>query len=107
MRGSDPPLPADARISDQGIIRGADKTTQYHLLGGRVSYIQPAEGFRAGIEPILLAAAVPARSGERVLEAGSGAGAALLCLAARVPGVLGFGVEQEARLVLLAIDNAR
>ncbi|HJS85951.1 MAG TPA: SAM-dependent methyltransferase, partial [Acetobacteraceae bacterium] len=54
------------------------------LLGGRVRYAQPAEGFRSGIEPVLLAAAVPARPGECVLEGGSGAGAGLLCLAARI-----------------------
>ncbi|HLB98700.1 MAG TPA: SAM-dependent methyltransferase, partial [Acetobacteraceae bacterium] len=60
------------------------KLTEGHLLGGRVRYAQPREGFRSGIEPVMLAAAVPARTGERVLEAGSGAGAALLCLAARV-----------------------
>ena len=65
----------------------APPATDGHLLGGRVSYAQPREGFRSGIEPVLLAAAIPARPGEHVLEGGSGAGAALLCLAARVPGL--------------------
>ncbi len=76
------------------------------LLGGRVRYAQAAEGHRSGLEPVLLAAATPARPGERVLEAGSGAGAALLCLAARVPGVAGLGVERDAGLVALARGNA-
>lgn len=80
--------------------------TEGHLLGGRVRYTQPAEGFRSGIEPVLLAAAVPARPGERVLEGGSGAGAALLCLAARVPDIVGVGIEQDAALAALAADNA-
>jgi len=80
--------------------------TEGHLLGGRVSYAQPREGFRSGIEPVLLAAAIPAGPGERVLEGGSGAGAALLCLAARVPGLRGLGVERDASLVSLAIRNA-
>ena len=83
-----------------------DASTHGHLLGGRVIYAQPAEGFRSGIEPVLLAAAVPARPGERVLEGGSGAGAALLCLAARVPGVLGLGVERDPVLTRLAEHNA-
>lgn len=82
------------------------RLTEGHLLGGRVRYSQPAEGFRSGIEPVLLAAAVPARPGERVLEGGSGAGAALLCLAARVPDIVGVGVEQDAALAALAADNA-
>ncbi len=76
------------------------------LLGGRVRYAQPRAGFRSGIEPVLLAAAVPARPGERVLEGGSGAGAGLLCLAARVAGVEAVGVEQDAELAALAQDNA-
>lgn len=77
-----------------------------HLLGGRVRYAQPVEGFRSGIEPVLLAAAVPAKAGERVLEGGSGAGAALLCLAARVPRLTGVGVERDAALAELANANA-
>src|SRR5277367_7136876 len=79
--------------------------TEGHLLGGRVRYAQPRDGFRSGIEPVLLAAAVPARAGERVLEVGSGAGAALLCLAARVSGVVGLGLERDAALAALAADN--
>lgn len=80
--------------------------THGHLLGGRVRYAQPRYGFRSGIEPVLLAAAVPARPGSRVLDGGSGAGAALLCLAARVPGAHGLGIEQDPVLVALAEQNA-
>ena len=81
--------------------------TEGTLLGGRLRYAQPADGFRSGIEPVLLAAAIPARPGERVLEAGSGAGAALLCLAARVPGIVGLGVEIDPALAVLANANAQ
>jgi tRNA1(Val) A37 N6-methylase TrmN6 len=77
------------------------------LLGGRVLYSQPATGFRSGIEPVLLAASVQARPGERVLEAGTGAGAALLCLGTRVPGVIGRGVEIDESFARLAAANAR
>jgi tRNA1(Val) A37 N6-methylase TrmN6 len=82
------------------------ETSKGGLLGGRIRYAQPCCGFRSGIEPVLLAAAVPARSGERVLEAGSGAGAALLCLAARVQGIIGVGVERDGELAALARRNA-
>ena len=82
------------------------ETTTGTLLDGRVRYAQPAEGFRSGIEPVLLAAAIPARAGQRVLEAGSGAGAALLCLAARVPDITGVGVEVDPALAALATANA-
>ena len=80
-------------------------TTKGWLLDGRVRYAQPLEGYRTGIEPVLLAASVPARAGERVLEAGTGAGAGLLCLAARVPGVLGLGVELDSAMADLARQN--
>jgi tRNA1Val (adenine37-N6)-methyltransferase len=80
--------------------------TSGHLLGGRVKYAQPRQGFRSGIEPVLLAASVPARAGECVLEGGSGTGATLLCLAARVPGVHATGVERDPGLVSLARRNA-
>jgi len=75
------------------------------LLGGRVRYEQLAAGYRTGIEPVLLAASVPAEPGDRVLEAGTGAGAGLLCLAARVPGVIGVGVERDPALAALAAAN--
>ena len=76
------------------------------LLDGRVRYAQPQTGFRSGIEPVLLAAFVPARPGEHVLEGGSGAGAALLCLAARVPRLRGTGLERDPGLAALAAGNA-
>jgi tRNA1(Val) A37 N6-methylase TrmN6 len=75
------------------------------LLGGRVRYQQLAAGYRTGIEPVLLAASVPAKPGDSVLEAGTGAGAGLLCLAARVPGVIGVGVELDPAMAALAAEN--
>lgn len=75
------------------------------LLGGRVTYRQFSTGHRTGFEPVLLAASVPAKPGELVLEAGTGAGAALLCLAARVPGVIGVGIEVDGALARLANEN--
>ena len=80
-------------------------TSEGTLLGGRVTYRQFLTGHRSGFEPVLLAATIPVQAGERVLEAGTGAGAALLCLAVRVPGFLGVGVEIDAALVRLANEN--
>ena len=84
-----------------------NEITSGGLLGGRVAYRQLATGHRTGFEPVLMAAAVPARAGEMVLEAGTGAGAALLCLAARLPGVRGVGIEVEPTLARLATENFR
>jgi tRNA1Val (adenine37-N6)-methyltransferase len=94
-------------VTTPPVTQGETLVTHGALLGGRVRYAQPAEGFRSGIEPVLLAASVPARAGERVLEAGTGAGAALLCLATRVPGLSGLGVERDPALAALAAANLR
>ena len=75
------------------------------LLDGRVSYRQPITGYRTGIEPVLLAASVPAQPGDRVVEAGTGAGAGLLCLAARVAGTSGVGIERDPFMADLARAN--
>lgn len=76
------------------------------LLGGRVLLRQPIDGFRAAIDPVLMAAAVPASAGQKVLELGTGSGAAALCLARRVPGVRVTGLELQPDLARLAGENA-
>lgn len=84
-----------------------DDFSEDRFLGGRIVAAQPRHGFRAGHDSVLVAAAVPARRGERVLEFGAGAGVASLCLAARVQGCEVLGIEIDARLVALANENAR
>ncbi|SNS15689.1 tRNA1(Val) (adenine(37)-N6)-methyltransferase [Tropicimonas sediminicola] len=76
-------------------------------LGGRLSISQPKKGYRAGIDPVLLAAACPARAGETVLELGCGVGTASLCLAVRVPGLQLTGVERQPDIAEIARLNAR
>ena len=75
------------------------------LLGGRVRLRQPAEGYRVAIDPVLLAAAVPARPGEHVLEIGAGTGAAALCLASRIEGCIVTGLERDRGLAGLCREN--
>ena len=76
------------------------------LLGGRVRLRQPAKGYRAGMDAALLAAAVAAESGQRVIEAGCGAGAELMQIAARRPGVALTGLERDPAMAALARENA-
>ncbi|MEO5375815.1 MAG: methyltransferase [Alphaproteobacteria bacterium] len=75
------------------------------LLGGRVRLRQPRRGYRAAVDPVLLAASVPTRAGERVLDVGVGTGAATLCLAARVKGLAIVGLEVQPDLADLARGN--
>ncbi|HYM30337.1 MAG TPA: methyltransferase [Candidatus Cybelea sp.] len=75
------------------------------LLGGQLMLRQPAAGARAGSDAVLLAAAVPAKGNQHVLELGCGTGAAMLCLARRVVGVSVTGIELEAKAVEFARLN--
>ena len=76
----------------------AEAVTEDRLVDGRVRLLQPVDGYRAAIDPVFLAAMVSAGPGERVLDAGCGAGAATLCLAARDP---------ECRITGLELDPTR
>lgn len=76
-------------------------------LGGRLRLLQLRRGHRFGHDAILLAAAVPARTGEHAIEFGAGVGAAGLALAARVEGVAVTLAEIDHMLAELADENAR
>lgn len=83
------------------------ETSEDRLLGGRVRLLQPARGYRAAIDPVLLAAAAAPPTGARVLDLGCGAGAALFCLLARRPDLSAVGLELQDGLAELARENAR
>ncbi|MSO76518.1 MAG: methyltransferase domain-containing protein [Alphaproteobacteria bacterium] len=87
--------------------RAGDRTTEDALLDGRVRLRQPKQGYRVATDPVYLAAAVPARPGERVLDLGLGVGAAALCLAWRARGAEVVGVEVQGDLAHLAEENGR
>jgi tRNA1(Val) A37 N6-methylase TrmN6 len=76
------------------------------LLGGRVRLLQPAEGYRVAIDPPMLAAALEAGPGERVLDLGCGTGAAALCVLARRPDLQLVGLELDRDRLELARANA-
>jgi tRNA1(Val) A37 N6-methylase TrmN6 len=81
------------------------EATEDGVLGGRVRLRQPPDGYRAGLDAALLAAACEADHGERVLEPGCGVGAALLAAAVRNPGARFVGVEREDEALALAQAN--
>lgn len=84
----------------------SENITENEYLGGRIRIRQPQKGYRAGVDPVLLAASVPARSGQSVLELGLGVGTAALCLSARVDGLSLTGVEIQSEYAALARENA-
>ncbi len=81
------------------------EATENALLGGRVRLRQPVQGYRAAIDPVLLAASIPAGQADAVLDIGCGVGAAALCLAARQGGCRIAGIEIQRDLVRLGGEN--
>jgi tRNA1(Val) A37 N6-methylase TrmN6 len=80
--------------------------TEDAFLGGQLRLRQPKSGHRAGHDAMLLAAATPARPGDRVVDFGAGVGAAGLAVARRIPGIGLVLVEIDAGLADLARGNA-
>ena len=84
----------------------AGEITEDAFLGGRLRLRQPKSGHRAGHDAMLLAAATPARPGDRVVDFGAGVGAAGLAVARRVAGIRLALVEIDKGLAALARANA-
>ncbi len=79
--------------------------TEDDFLDGRIKLRQPAHGFRAGSDTVLLAAAVSPQSGQRILDVGCGVGGATLCLAYRKSDVYIDGMEIQQELAVLGQHN--
>lgn len=76
------------------------------FLGGALEMLQPRKGYRAGLDAVLLAAAVPDRPKSfRVLDLGAGVGVAGLCVARRCPLAEVTLLESAPALSALARAN--
>lgn len=84
-----------------------DTLSDDKFLCGRLRLLQPRRGYRAATDAVLLAAACPAQPGQSVLDLGCGAGAAMLCLGTRVPGLRLSGLELQPEYADLARRNAQ
>lgn len=80
-------------------------TTIDDFLGGSVRLIQPVDGYRVSMDTVMLAATVPAKPGQIVLEGGIGSAGAALCLARRIPGVKVYGIDVQPEMIALAEQN--
>lgn len=83
------------------------EVTDDDFLGGQLKVLQPRHGYRAGLDAVLLAAAVaPVRHGPmRVLDIGAGVGTVGLCIARRIELAEVVLLEREASLLELAKAN--
>ena len=88
----------DGFVKHQTLTRDA-------FLGGRLTLSQPRNGFRAGLDSVLLGAAV-GDDRHSLLDLGSGVGTAAFVALAHNPGLHGTLVEQNPEVAALARDNA-
>lgn len=79
---------------------------EIYVLDKKVRLLQPEGGFRTGLDSVMLAAAVPAKAGDTVLDMGCGVGGAAFCLLWRVDVKL-TGVDVNSGYVDLAKHNAQ
>lgn len=77
------------------------------FLGGQIRLKQTRQGLRATSDAVLLAAAVQAKSGERILDVGAGNGVVGLCIGARVPNICLTAQEVQPSLCRLIRENAK
>lgn len=81
------------------------ETTEDTVLNGRIRIRQPARGYRVNVDTLLLAAAIETKDGARLMEAGSGVGAALLAIAIRNENVKLLGVERDQNIASISREN--
>ena len=89
----------------------ADLTDDKFLMG-RLRLLQPARGYRAATDPVLLAAACPAVAGESVLDLGCGLGYSTAVIARMAEAVVAveedeaLAAEAQRTLSAQGVDNA-
>lgn len=88
------------------MTQAPEGAVQSSYLGGKLTLWQPAKGYRAAIDPALLAASVSLKPGRLAVEFGCGVGAALLSVASLNPGARLLGLEQDLSAAELADKNA-
>ena len=81
------------------------KAPEIHVLDHKVRLFQAESGFRTSLDSVFVAAACPAKEGERILDLGAGVGGASFCLLWRVPDCRVTGVDIQKSHVDLAIAN--
>jgi tRNA1(Val) A37 N6-methylase TrmN6 len=83
----------------------ADAIVESALLDRRLRLRQPANGYRAGTDAVLLAASVSAEPGPIALDVGAGVGTVGLALAIRAPMTRVLLVDNDPDAIELACQN--
>lgn len=91
-------------LADPTAIVKRTDATHDAFLGGRLTIAQPAKGFRAGLDSVLLGAAVGHGSG-RLLDLGAGVGTAALVALADHPSLDATLVDTDPAALAFAAEN--
>lgn len=75
------------------------------LFDGRLTVLQPRQGYRFSVDAVLLAHFISPKKGDRLLDLGTGCGILPLILSYRHPALGGVAVEVQHRLAALAREN--
>ena len=86
---------------------GVEGATHAYFLGGAVHALQPAKGYRAGTDAILLAQSLSSQRAARFLELGCGSGVVLLMAAHNMPDCSFTGLEKSADMLALSQENTK
>lgn len=101
-----PPRPAvSPRAASPG--PGGEPLTTDAFFSGGVHVQQHRRGYRFSIDAVILAGSLDPRPGDTVVDLGTGCGIIPILLAFRCPGVRVWGVELQAPLAALAVENVR
>jgi FkbM family methyltransferase len=94
---------------EQTTARERPAVTNDAFLGGALHILQLRSGYRAGLDAVMLAAAVPGDAVRpmRVLDVGAGVGTAGLCVARRLPSAEVVLLEKQRELAGLAAENVQ
>ncbi len=95
-------------IEAPDFVSDVGQTTDDAFLGGMLNLLQPANGYRAGLDAVLLAATVTAPvtgTTLQVLDVGSGVGTVGLSAAVRLPELKVTLVERDLEYAALADKN--
>ena len=84
-----------------------EKMTRDTFFNGRLTVKQNRTGYRFSIDAVILADRIRPKSGQRVVDLGTGCGIVPLIVGYRFPAACLYGVEIQKELADIASDNVR
>lgn len=75
------------------------------FLEGKIKLLQYKTGYRVTSDSVFVSSAVQAKSGETILDVGTGTGIILFCLGYRIPHLKMTGIDIQSDLLELASQN--